>query len=89
MVDAWRQLHPDEQTYTFTPGGAQGRAVYRRLDYVFMSEELFPWTESMELNHTHMSDHKSMKLVLRPQRQRPPFEYGSTKTIFSKIRRLC
>jgi exonuclease III len=73
LKDAWRELHPDEQTYTFTPGGEQGRQIYRRLDYIFMSDELLNWIDRIDMAHTHISDHKFMRITLRPRKTRPPF----------------
>jgi hypothetical protein len=31
------------------------------------------WVDRIDLAHTHLSDHKYMRVVLRPKAQKPPF----------------
>jgi exonuclease III len=79
LKDVWRELHPDEHSYTFTPGGDRGRNIYRRLDYCLMSEELIPLVQYFTTQHTHISDHKILRLQLRSRHFKPPFRVWKHK----------
>jgi hypothetical protein len=79
LRDVWREINPEEQGYTFTPGGRRGRSVFRRLDYVLISESLMPWIQSMTMRHTHLSDHKLLRIELRPKNIKPPFRIWKHK----------
>ena len=51
--------------YTFTPQGANSRAIFRRLDYVYLSEGLLGKLKKVEHVLTPLSDHKKVKLTIQ------------------------
>jgi exonuclease III len=79
LRDVWRSLHPEEQSYTFTPGGERGRNIYRRLDYILISEDIERWVEGLTMSTTGISDHKILKLRLRKTKKRKPFRLWKHK----------
>jgi exonuclease III len=72
LKDVWREIHPDEYSYTFTPGGARGLGTFtgdhkilRLTTAGLLSEELLPLVQYITAQHTHISDHKILRLQLR------------------------
>ena len=62
LNDAYRFLYPEKQTYTYAPKGENEKNIFRRLDYFFVSDTLLPYIKSIENIHTHLSDHKILKI---------------------------
>jgi hypothetical protein len=80
LFDAYRQVHPDERTFTFTPGGNNVRRIFHRLDYMLCSKEVFESIESLTMRTTVLSDHKSIILNLRHKTEQPPYKMWKLKT---------
>ncbi len=64
LVDAFRYLHNDVQAYTFAPKGDNSHGVFRRLDYLFVTEGLLPAVKRVDHVHCHFSEHKAVRMHL-------------------------
>jgi hypothetical protein len=79
LLDVWRQQHPEEKAFTFTPGGS--RCIYRRLDYVFASGDLSDLVHNLQMRSTAFSDHKEITFSLRSKCQKRPFRLWKHKDV--------
>jgi len=71
LDDVWRLLKGDEFSYTFHPGGL--RQIYRRLDYIFTSDNLRQEVAEIEHRNTPLSDHRMIVLTITKNPKNPPF----------------
>ena len=64
LVDAWRLLHPNEKTFTWSKTCKKPPKNWcnsaRRLDYVFLSESLAPFTKFCNIKNFGFSDHRAV-----------------------------
>ena len=68
FIDTWRELHPDEASYTWWSyrGGARAKNVGWRIDYFLVSERLRERIAAAEIHDEVMgSDHCPVELELR------------------------
>ncbi len=67
FTDTFRQLHPDEQKYTWWPyfANARTRNLGWRIDYAFLSKKLAPKLKRVEiLTAVNGSDHCPIKVEI-------------------------
>ena len=64
LSDVYRFMYPTKQSYTFAPKGDNTSKVFRRLDYLFVSENILPYVNSIEEEHTYLSDHKILRMEI-------------------------
>ncbi len=67
FTDTFRQLHPDEQKYTWWPyfANARTRNLGWRIDYAFLSKKLAPKLKRAEiLTAVNGSDHCPIKVEI-------------------------
>ena len=56
LVDIWRSAHPHRKEFTWSKVNP---FVARRIDYIFASENLFPFCKDPTIKHLGFSDHKA------------------------------
>lgn len=61
LLDVWRELHPDERTFTWRKfnGKKQGR-----LDYFLISASLMPFVQKASITPGFCSDHSAIELEI-------------------------
>ena len=61
LVDVWRELHPGEKDFTYA---RYNPFIARRLDYIFMNNELLPLVTSAKHIYVSGPDHKMVNCIL-------------------------
>ena len=64
LSDAYRFIHPEKKSYTFSPSGDNASKIFRRLDYLFVSDNILPYISSIGEVYTHLSDHKILRMEI-------------------------
>lgn len=64
LTDAYRHVHPDEKTYTFAPMGGNKNAIYRRLDYGLVDDNLANFVTECDHRYVACSDHKAVVIQM-------------------------
>lgn len=62
LIDIYRERYPEEQLFTYAPGGPNVRNIYRRLDYALISEELSGQVLDAEIKPAIQTDHRIILL---------------------------
>lgn len=58
LVDIWREINPNKRDFTWSR--AKPYYIARRLDYIFVSENLLPYCRDPILKYVGFSDHKAV-----------------------------
>jgi exonuclease III len=64
LVDLFRTKYPTDNLHTFAPGGDNKRNIYRRLDYILISETLLTHCENLEMTKLVNTDHCAISFSL-------------------------
>ena len=62
LLDAFQFKNPDQTSFTFIPQGQNSKGIKRRLDHVFISENLASKLASASHDLCHFTDHKAVTL---------------------------
>jgi len=79
MVDAWRELYPQDAAFTYNPYGARGTHIYRRLDYCFVSSSLTELLVNVTHTPNHLSDHAKVTVTFKGKDTKNPFRMWKHK----------
>ena len=64
ISDAYRHALPDTKCYSFAPIGRNARAIYRRLDYMLVADDMLGNIKDCEYRYVPFSDHKACVVTL-------------------------
>ena len=72
LEDSFRLLYPTVRSPTFIPQGTNPNGIFRRLDYVFMSQGLTPYIKEVKHEIVGFTDHKRVSVKLDWSSERGP-----------------
>ena len=61
LIDIWRNINPNRKDFTWSKANS---FLARRIDFIFISENLLPFCKDPDLKHIGFSDHKASTLTI-------------------------
>jgi len=65
LIDIFRELNPEKNMFTYSPGGPNVRNIYRRLDYIFIPDTWLSDAMTTKFTPAIHSDHRIVQLEMR------------------------
>ena len=65
LIDVFREMNPDSNLFTYSPGGPNVRNIFRRLDYIFIPETWLGEVKETNIIPAVHSDHRIVQVKLR------------------------
>ncbi len=65
LIDVYREFNPSLNTYTYSPKGTNPHGIFRRLDYIMVSESILTAVEDVKEKFCYFSDHKALSIKIK------------------------